>query len=167
MLNANPNLKYVLANKKENITDIYKQLIIKYKELARDVIKEIIILSKDNFKKPFNLYNYYINTGFDFRKLASFALSFKNIKGRKLILQYFERFQDIFYNADDRYINSLKQRYIISCANESIGFTNNDLTKALEDIKDKDLPTQKSVLYYAIKRQIELRDVRVKKKELN
>ena len=36
--------------------------------------------------------------------------------------------------------------------------------EALEDINEKNLPKENGVLYYAIKRQVDLRDIKVKKK---
>lgn len=123
-----------------------------------------IILSKDKFKKPLDLYDYYTTTKFDFKSLGRASLSFNDIKNNKLILQYIDKFPDVFAGYDDKRIRLLKQTNILSCCNDSIRFTNIDLTKALEDINEKNLPKENGVLYYAIKRQVDLRDIKVKKK---
>ena len=128
------------------------------------VIKKIIVLSKDKFKKPLNLYDYYTTTNFDFRSLARLALSFNDIKNNRLISQYINKFPDVFKNYDDNKTVSLKQIKIKSCCNDSIRFTDGDLNKALEDIKEKNLPKENAILYYAIKRQVVLRDIKVKRK---
>lgn len=128
------------------------------------VIKKIIVLSKDKFKKPLNLYDYYTTTNFDFRSLARLALSFNDIKNNRLISQYINKFPDVFKNYDDNKTVSLKQIKILSCCNDSIRFTDGDLNKALEDIKEKNLPKENAILYYAIKRQVVLRDIKVKRK---
>ncbi len=128
------------------------------------VIKKIIVLSKDKFKKPLNLYDYYTTTNFDFRSLARLALSFNDIKNNRLISQYINKFPDVFKNYDDNKTVSLKQIKIMSCCNDSIRFTDGDLNKALEDIKEKNLPKENAILYYAIKRQVVLRDIKVKRK---
>lgn len=168
MLRDDENLKYLFASKasqEESIREIYNQQIIKYKALIKYVIKKIIILSKDKFKKPLDLYDYYTTTKFDFKSLGRASLSFNDIKNNKLILQYIDKFPDVFAGYDDKRIRLLKQTNILSCCNDSIRFTNIDLTKALEDINEKNLPKENGVLYYAIKRQVDLRDINVKKKK--
>ncbi len=119
------------------------------------VIKKIIVLSKDKFKKPLNLYDYYTTTNFDFRSLARLALSFNDIKNNRLISQYINKFPDVFKNYDDNKTVSLKQIKIMSCCNDSIRFTDGDLNKALNDINEKKIPHIKGVMYYAIRRQLD------------
>lgn len=167
MLRDDENLKYLFASNagnEEGIREIYNQQIIKYKALIKYVIKKIIILNKDKFKKPLDLYDYYTTTKFDFKSLGRASLSFNDIKNNKLILQYIDKFPDVFAGYDDKRIRLLKQTNILSCCNDSIRFTNIDLTKALEDINEKNLPKENGMLYYAIKRQVDLRDIKVKKK---
>lgn len=54
----------------------------------------------------------------------------------------------------------------MSCAKETISFTTTDLSNALKDIDENDLPKVKGVLYGAIKKQVELRDSKSKTKVL-
>ncbi len=123
ILKDDKSLKYRLANEKENIPAIYNQYVNKYKEFIRTVIMEIIMLSKDNFRKPLDLYGYYTKTNINFKDLAKLAINFKDINKNKLILQYSEKFQSIFEEVDQRQIDCLKQSRIMSCIKDNIVFT--------------------------------------------
>ena len=166
LLKDNEDLKVVLANNKEYITDIYNQYIDRYKVLIKDVIRKIVLLSKDNFTKPLDLYGYYAKTSFNIKELARLAESFSDIKNSTLILQYLEKFPFLFEEVTRRDITALKQKRIMSCCKDSISFTYSEFNKALSDIEEKGIPLLKEVLYGSIKRQIELRDTNVKKKVL-
>ena len=88
------------------------------------------------------------------------------MKNGTIISSYLKKSYDITRGFDRKSIDVLKQRGTISCASKSLCFTNREFSNALKDIKEKNLPLQKGVLYYSIKRQIELRDKNVKKKIL-
>ncbi len=163
MLKADEGLKFELANNKEFIADIYNKYIGIYKVLINDVIKEIILLSREKFAKPLDLYEYYEKTRFDVKALARISSNFSGIKNATLIQQYLDKFPTIFENIDRKDIVSLRQKCIITCCKDSITFTNSDLSKALRDIEEKRLPISKGLLYSSIKRQIELRNDKVKR----
>ena len=50
----------------------------------------------------------------------------------------------------------------MSFGKESINFTKSDLVKAMESINENEMPKQSGVLYYAIKRQVELKNTKSK-----
>ena len=166
LLKDNENLKYELAYNKDNIFNIYNQYVDKFKLLAHKVIYEIVDLSKNNFETPLNLYDYYTYTRCDINVFSRLVLNFEDVKNGTIISSYLKKSYDITRGFDRKSIDVLKQRGTISCASKSLCFTNREFSNALKDIKEKNLPLQKGVLYYSIKRQIELRDKNVKKKIL-
>ena len=168
LLNDNDELKYEIASNlnKESITNIYNEYINRYKNLVRKVIREIASLSKDNFNKPFDLYHYYNTTKYNIHELASLARSFTDVKNSTIIHKYFEKYYFLIQCVYENDIEGYKHKRVMSCAKETINFTTTDLSNALKDIDENDLPKVKDVLYGAIKRQVELRDSKIKTKVL-
>lgn len=164
LLKDNKELKYELANNKENIVDIYNQYVDRYKVLIKDVIRKIIILSKDKFTKPLDLYDYYTKTSLDIKILARLSKGFGDIKNNTLILQYLDKFPFVLEEISRKDITALKQKGIMSCCKDSISFSYSEFNRALSDIEERRIPLVKGVLYGSIENQIELRNSKVKKK---
>ena len=158
LLNDNESLKEEFATNKDHITDIYNKYINKYKDIVRELIYDIIMLSKDGFREPIDLYHYYLNTKYDMLALSRLALTFTDVKNNKLLSRYIEKNTSLFKGIVQKEIDGYKQRGIISCANDSISFTKEELNKAIDDIHTNNLPMIKGVLYSAIKRQVAFRD---------
>ncbi len=166
LLNDNNTLKEELSNNKEHITDIYNIYLSKYKDIVKELIYEIKILSTDGFKEPIDLYHYYTNTNYDLAALSRLALTFTDIKNTKLLSIYIERNPSLFKGIVQKEMDGYKQRGIISCSKDSVSFTKEELNKAIEDIKVNNLPMIKGVLYGAIKRQVAFRNDFTMKKSL-
>lgn len=154
----------VSTNNKETMIAIYNQYISNYKTLFKQIIREIIMLNKDGFTKPLNLYKYYSKTKFDIKTFTKLSSAFTDIKNRNLLLRYLDHFFSILEAIDQNTLNSLKEKNMLSCCKDTITYTNEDLSGALADIKEKGMPLQKGVLYCALKKQIDLKDGKVKKK---
>lgn len=163
---GNPKLRYELVCLDGNIKEKYDEYLIEYSVLTKSVIREMIELSKDGFKMPFDTYNYYSNNDMNLKRLGEYARECTNFKNKSLILNYIGKFHNIFEGVDSKTLNSLKQSHRISCCKDTIVFTNGDLSKAIEDIEEKHLPHQKGVLYGAIKRQVELRNSKIMEKKI-
>ena len=165
-LKDNPNLKYELAsniNNKDKVQAIYNKCIFKYQILANQIVNKIAKLKEDNYSTPFDLYKYYSNTTIDLNYLALMNVNYSSTV-TKQIQDYIITFPNLFQKIEKRHLEILKSSKIISCCGESIQFTPKDLKIAFEDIKEKRLPCIKGVLYGAIKKQIELKDEKIKKK---
>lgn len=168
LLRDNINLRAELAkaSNKEMTINIYDKYVNRYKVIIKSVIKDIIILSKDRFKKPLDLYKYYEKTCFNIKILARLAESFSDIKNNTLILQYLNKFPSVLEEVTRRNLPALKQKGVFSCCEDSISFSYSEFNRALSDIDEKGIPLVKGVLYGSIKRQIQLKDVKVIKKKL-
>lgn len=168
LLNDNTDLKYELTSNldKENVTNIYNEYRNRYKGLIKKTIKEIVTLSKDNFKEPFDLYQYYMTTNYNIMELSYLAITFSDIKNTHIIHKYLEKYYSILKGVNDKDLEGYKHKRVMSCAKETISFTTTDLSNALKDIDENDLPKVKGVLYGAIKKQVELRDSKSKTKVL-
>ena len=83
----------------------------------------------------------------------------------KQIQDYIVTFPCLFQKIEKWNLEILKSSKIFSLCGESIKFTQKDLKIALNDMQEKNLPCIKGVLYGAIKRQIELKDEKIKKKD--
>lgn len=162
MLKDDESLMYKLSFNKSNIIEIYNHYVDKYKELAREVIGQIIMLNKNGFKEYIDLYDYYSKTKFDLKALARLASGSDDIKYNTIILQYIDKLAANFKEINNRTIATLRQKRIMSFGKESISFNNTDLVKAVESINDNDMPMQSGVLYYAIKRQVAKEKVKKK-----
>lgn len=165
-LKDNPNLRYELAsniNNKDKIKAIYNRCIFKYQILANQVVNKIEKLKEDNYNTPFDLYGYYSNTTIDLNYLALMNVGYSS-EVTQQIQEYIVTFPSLFQKIEKRHLEILKSSQIISCCGESTRFTSKDLRKAFEDIREKKLPCIKGVLYGAIKRQIEFKDEKIKKK---
>ena len=162
MLKDDNSLMYKLSYAKSNIVNIYNQYVDKYKELAIEVIRQIIILNRKGFKEHFDLYDYYSKTRFNLKELARLASGFNDIRNNTIILQYLDKFAPYFKEINDRTIATLRQTGVMSFDKESINFTKSDLVKAMESINENEMPKQSGVLYYAIKRQVELKNTKSK-----
>ena len=165
MLKLNKNLACEIVSNRDNAIFIYDYYLNLYKQVSLQVIKDIILLSKDDFKKPLDIYKYYANN-YNLIYIAKIAKELPDLKNNTLILRYTEKFSSLFEFLDERKINNIKLKGQLFCLSENISFTKTDFVKALEDIDEKGMPLLKGVLYGSIKRQIELKDVNVKKKVL-
>lgn len=168
LLRDNKNLRFELAKSsdKEMIINIYDEYVSRYKVIIKSVIRDIIVLSKDKFNKPLDLYKYYEKTSFNLKILARLAESFSDIKNNMLILQYFNRFPSVFEEVTRSDLSAIKQKGVISSCKDSISFSYGEFNRALSNIEEKGMPLVKGVLYGSIKRQKELKDTKVMKKKL-
>ena len=165
MLKLNKNLAYEIVSNRDNTIFIYDYYLNLYKQVSLQVIKDIILLSKDDFKKPLDIYKYYANN-YNLIYIAKIAKELPDLKNNTLILRYIGKFSSLFEFLDERKLNNIKLKGYMFCLSENISFTKTDFVKALEDVDEKGMPLLKGVLYGSIKRQIELKDVNVKKKVL-
>ena len=166
-LKDNPNLKHELAsniNNKDKIQSLYNRCNFKYQLLANQVVNKIANLKEDNYSTPFDLYKYYSKTTIDLNYLALMNVNYSSAI-TKQIQDYIVTFPCLFQKIEKWNLEILKSSKIISLCGESIKFTQKDLKIALNDIQEKNLPCIKGVLYGAIKRQIELKDEKIKKKD--
>ena len=165
MLKLNKNLAYEIVSNRDNTIFIYDYYLNLYKQVSLQVIKDISLLSNDNFKNPLDIYKYYANN-YNLIYIAKIAKELPDLKNNTLILRYTEKFSSLFEFLDERKLNNIKLKGYMFCLSENISFTKTDFVKALEDVDEKGMPLLKGVLYGSIKRQIELKDVNVKKKVL-
>ena len=165
ILKMNKDLINELANNINNIEYIYNNYVSMYIQVAEEVIKDIKLLSKDKFKEPLDLYKYYSNN-YNLLYIAKIAKELPDLKNSTLILRYIEKFPSLFVYLDEKSINNIKIRGHLFCLSENISFTNRDLKNALKDIEDKGMPLLKGVLYGSIKRQVDIKNNKVKKKTL-
>src|SRR5699024_3473621 len=98
------------SSDKEMIINIYDEYVSRYKLIIKSVIRDIIVLSKDKFNKPLDLYKYYEKTSFNLKILARLAESFSDIKNNMLILQYFNRFPSVFEEVKRSDLSAIKQK---------------------------------------------------------
>lgn len=165
ILNMNKDLINELANNINNIEYIYNYYVSMYRQVIEEVIRDIKILSKDNFKIPLDLYKYYSNN-YNLLYISKISKELPNLKNNTLILKYIEKFPSLFEFLDEKNINNIKYKGHIMCLSENINFTRPEFVKALKDIEDKGMPLLKGVLFGSIKRQIELKDTNTKRKVL-
>ena len=165
ILNMNKYLINELANNINNIEYIYNYYVSMYRQVIEEVIRDIKILSKDNFKIPLDLYKYYSNN-YNLLYISKISKELPNLKNNTLILKYIEKFPSLFVYLDEKKINNIKYKGHIMCLSENINFTRFEFVKALKDIEDKGMPLLKGVLFGSIKRQVELKDTNTKKKVL-
>ena len=167
LLKDNEELKYHLANanNKEMTLNVYNEYINRYRLIIKSLIRDIIILSKNKFKEPLDLYKYYKKTNFNIKYLAMLAESFKDIKNNTLIIQYLNRFPVILDYLTNKNINTIRQKDYFSCCNNIIKFNGNDLNNAMKSIEEDDMPLVKGVLYGALKNQLNNKDRKEKVKK--
>ena len=165
ILNMNKYLINELANNINNIEYIYNYYVSMYRQVIEEVIRDIKILSKDNFKIPLDLYKYYSNN-YNLLYISKISKELPNLKNNTLILKYIEKFPSLFVYLDEKKINNIKYKGHIMCLSENINFTRFEFVKALKDIEDKGMPLLKGVLFGSIKRQVELEKNKIKKKTL-
>ncbi len=165
ILKMNKNLIYEIANNRENIWYIYNYYIDLYRQVAEEVIRDIKLLSKDKFKEPLDLYKYYSNN-YNLLYIAKIAKELPDLKNSTLILRYIKKFSSLFEVLDEKSINNIKLKGHLLCLRKNITFTNSDLKNAITDIEEKGMPLLKGILFSSLKRQIELKDGKVKQKIL-
>ena len=107
-----------------------------------------------------------MTTNYNIMELSYLAITFSDIKNTQIIHKYLEKYYSIIKGVNDKDLEGYKHKRTMSCAKETISFTTTDLSNALKDIDENNLPKVKGVLYGAIKRQVELRDSKVKTKIL-
>ena len=165
ILKMNKNLIYEIANNRENTWYIYNYYVSMYRQVAEEVIRDIKMLSKEKFKTPLDLYKYYSNN-YNLLYIAKIAKELPNLKNNTLILRYIEKFPSLFEFLDEKSINNIKLKGHIFCLSDVITFTNSDLKNAITDIEEKGMPILKGVLFGSIKRQVDIKNNKVKKKTL-
>lgn len=165
ILKMNKNLIYEIANNRDNIWYIYNYYVDLYRQVAEEVIRDIKLLSKDKFKTPLDLYKYYSNN-YNLLYIAKIAKELPDLKNNTLILKYVDKFSSLFEVINEKNLNTIKLRGHLFCLSENISFTNRDLKSAINDIEGKGMPLLKGVLYGSIKRQIDIKNSKVKKKTL-
>ena len=165
ILKMNKNLIYEIANNRDNIWYIYNYYVDLYRQVAEEVIRDIKLLSKDKFKTPLDLYKYYSNN-YNLLYIAKIAKELPDLKNNTLILKYVDKFSSLFEVINEKNLNTIKLRGHLFCLSENISFTNRDLKSAINDIEEKGMPLLKGVLYGSIKRQIDIKNSKVKKKTL-
>ena len=165
ILKMNKHLAYEIANNRENICYIYNYYVDLYRQVSKEVIRDIRLLSKDKFKHHLDLYKYYSNN-YDLLYISKIAKELPDLKNSSLISKYIEKFPSLFQYLDEKTIYNIKLSGHFYCLRESITFTNNDFNNAIRDIEMKGMPLYKGVLYESLKRQIELKNNKVKKKSI-
>ena len=98
--------------------------------------------------------------------IAKIAKELPDLKNNTLILKYVDKFSSLFEVINEKNLNTIKLRGHLFCLSENISFTNRDLKSAINDIEGKGMPLLKGVLYGSIKRQIDIKNSKVKKKTL-
>ena len=136
-----------------------------YRKVIEEVIRDMKLLSKNDFKSPLDLYKYYSNN-YNLLYLAKIAKELPDLKNNTLLLSYVEKLSSLFVYLDEKSLNKIKLEGNMFCLSENINFTRPEFVKALKDIEDKGMPLLKGVLFGSIKRQIELKDTNTKKKVL-
>ncbi|HIT37693.1 MAG TPA: hypothetical protein IAB59_04350 [Candidatus Onthousia faecipullorum] len=165
ILKMNKHLAYEFANNRENTWYIYNYYVDLYRQVSKEVIRDIRLLSRDKFKQPLDLYKYYSNN-YDLYYISKIAKELPDLKNSSLISKYIEKFSSLFQYLDEKTIHNIKLSGHFYCLRESITFTNNDFNNAIMDIEMKGMPLYKGVLYESLKRQIGFKNNKVKKKSI-
>lgn len=154
LLKIDPLIGDLIASNIDNINSIYNYYVIKYENLIKKVIDDILELKESSYKVPFDLYEYYSNTDVNIYNVSRLALGYQ-IDNNNVILEYLNNHNDLFLGIDEKRIIGLKTVGIITCCGDSISFNNKQMNAALADINEKKLPHIKGVIYYAIRRQLD------------
>lgn len=165
LLKIDPLIGDLIASNIDNINSIYNYYVIKYENLIKKVIDDILELKENSYKVPFDLYEYYSNTDVNIYNVARLALGYQ-IDNNNVILEYINNHNDLFLGIDEKGMIGLKTVGIITCCGDSISFNNKQMNDALADINEKKLPHIKGVIYYAIRRQLDKDKDKVKKNTL-
>ena len=161
ILKMNKSLIYEIANNRENIHYIYDYYVFMYRKVIEEVIRDIKLLSKNDFKSPLDLYKYYSNN-YNLLYLAKIAKELPDLKNNTLLLSYVEKLSSLFVYLDEKSLNKIKLEGNMFCLSENINFTRDLFVKALEDIEDKGMPLLKGVLFTSIKRQVDIKNSKIK-----
>ena len=161
ILKMNKSLIYEIANNRENIHYIYDYYVFMYRKVIEEVIRDIKLLSKNDFKSPLDLYKYYSNN-YNLLYLAKIAKELPDLKNNTLLLSYVEKLSSLFVYLDEKSLNKIKLEGNMFCLSENINFTRDLFVKALEDMEDKGMPLLKGVLFTSIKRQVDIKNSKIK-----
>lgn len=105
---------------------------------------------------PFDLYDYAKNGTIEIKDLSTTAGKAKVPNAEKVIRCYMNKHASIFFPIEERRLAGYGNSGYMNCDDYIIQFTRDEFKRALQDIRENNLPTYRGVLFGAILKQKEL-----------